>query len=262
MKLFCQAIIIATVGMVPPSCSLAAGPAEPPLPTLQEIFPRVVERALQEPENDRRFESQFAFVKSKVTEHRNSSGEIKKREAKVSTNSPAWKPLAEPPAPVTDRDPAVARPVSNRPAKGRGKSYERDELLASGEFVKRFAFTLVGRETLHGRPALVVDFVPAAGKLPEHNLKDKFINRTAGRVWLDEADMAIVRGALRLTGRVNIVGGLVGAVSQLTVGFERERTAEGFWFTREANWHLEAREVFAQRVMDYHEERTEVRRAQ
>ena len=262
MRSLCQTILLVSMaGLVSPLSSRATHP-DPPLPTLQEIFPHVVERAQRESENDRSFESQFSFVKSKVTETLNSKGEVKKHEAKISTNNPALKKLAGRPAPVQSRALENGQPVSDRPAKGRGKASEKEKFVVNDDFVKRFEFTLVGRETLNGRPALVLDFVPAKARLPERDLKDKFFSKTAGRVWLDEEDYAIAKGALRLTDRVNVVGGLVGAVWKLNFGFERERTEEGLWFAREAHWHLEGRELFTNRTMDYHEERTDVRRAQ
>ena len=98
--------------------------------------------------------------------------------------------------------------------------------------------------------------------MPEHNIKDKFLNRTAGCVWLDEEEMAMVKVAIRLTDRVNVIGGLVGAVWKMNFGFERSRTEDGLWYTRDATWHLEGRELFSQRIMDFHEQRTNVRRSQ
>jgi hypothetical protein len=260
MKTFLLAISAGAL-LTSPLRSLAVNPAGTPLPTLQEIFPRVVERARRESENDRSFESQFIFVSSKVTEFRNAKGEIKKHEAKTSTNNPALKPRVATRAPVRARAPEKAQPVSDTHSNVRGKAFEKDEFLVNNDLVKRFAFTLVGRETLNGRPALVVDFEPAKEKLPERNLKDKFINKAAGRVWLDEEDYALAKAALRLTERVNVLGGLVGAVWKFTYGFERERTENGLWFAREASWHLEGREVFLNRTVDYHEERTDVRKA-
>jgi hypothetical protein len=40
----------------------------------------------------------------------------------------------------------------------------------------------------------------------------------------------------------------------------RERTPDGLWFTRDSNWHLEGRELFVHRTVDYHEERTGLRK--
>lgn len=264
MRLFCQAfiLVIGTAALASPHVCRAANPAEPPLPTMEEILPRVIERAQRDHEHDRAFEAQFIFVTSKVTEHRNAKGEVKKQEVKISTNQPAQKLLVATVGDSKTRESERARPVSGRPVKERGKASEKDEFAVNEELFKRFEFTLVGRELTNGRPALVVDFVPAQGELPERNINEKFLSRTAGRVWLDEEDYTIARLALRLTDRVNVVGGLVGAVWEFSFGFERQRTPEGLWFVRETNWHLEGREVFVKRIMDFHEERTDVRRAE
>ena len=116
------------------------------------------------------------------------------------------------------------------------------------------------RDVVNGRPVLIVDFQPARKKLPVRNLKDRFINKAAGRAWVDETDHAVVKADLYLTERVNVVGGLVGAVWKFTCGLIRERTADGLWFTRHSNWHLEGRELWVRRTVDYHEEWTDVRK--
>jgi hypothetical protein len=128
------------------------------------------------------------------------------------------------------------------------------------DLLKRFDFTLSGREVVNGRPALIVDFKPASRKPPEKSIKDRFINKAAGRVWVDEADYAMVKADLHLTEKVNVVGGLVGAVAKFTLSIQRERTPEGLWFIRKQNWHLEGREVFIRRQVDYHEEYKDVRK--
>lgn len=260
MKSFCQVIVVSAFLTLPVG-GFAVAPAEPPLPTLEEVFSRMTDRARLESENDRSFESQFSFVRSRVTEHRNSKGEIKKQESKISTNNPALKKRSATPAIVTDDRPSNAQATTNNTSNARGKSPKKDEFSVNDELIKRFEFTLVGREKLNGRPALVLDFEPVKEKQPERSLGDKFINRTAGRVWLDEEDYAMAKVMLRLTKRVNVVGGLVGAVWKFNFGFERERTEEGLWFARETTWHLEGREVFDSRTMDYREERTDVRKA-
>ena len=261
MRAFRHIIILGAVAL---PLSFSAQPVStnsPPLPTLEEIFPRVAERADHERENDRAFEARFSFVKTRLTETLNGKGEVKKREEKISTNNPALKKPAAPPAAGPARAPEKTPPVADGQPKGRAKAYEKDEFQVDDDLLKRFEFTLVGREMVNGRPALVVDFVPAKGKLPERNLKEKFINRTAGRVWLDEQDYAMAKLAIRLTDRVNVIGGLVGAVWKLNFGFERERTQDGLWYSRDVVWHLEGRELFAQRTMNYHETRTGVRPA-
>lgn len=261
MKSFCQ-VIVASALLTMSIRGFAVTPAEPPLPTLEEVFSRMTDRARLESENDRSFESQFSFVRSRVTEHRNSKGEIKKQESKFSTNNPALKKRVAEPAAVPGHAHEKAQPGTNSASTARGKAVKKDVFSVNDDLIKRFQFTLVGREKFNGRPALVLEFEPAKEKQPERSLGDKFINRTAGRVWLDEEDYAMAKVTLRLTKRVNVVGGLVGAVWKFNFGFERERTEEGLWFARETTWHLEGREVFDKRTLDYREVRTDVRKAQ
>ena len=238
------------------AASSQAGTNEATLPTLVEIFPKVVERAKKETENDRQFQLNYIFVHSKLMEFRNGDGELKKQEAKVFTNYPALKrqreQAAKPPPPRKNE------PVSETHSNVRGKQFDDKDFAVSSNLVTRFDFKLVGRVQLNQRPTLIIDFEPKKGKLPERNLKDKFINKAAGRVWLDEEDYAISKVDLRLTERVNVLGGLVGAIWKFGYQFERDRLPDGLWFTRDETWHLEGREVIFNRVVDFHGERSGV----
>ena len=247
--------LLATATRVP-----AINAGAPPLPTLEDIFKRVMERARREDENERSFNEQFFYVRSRTTEFHNSKGEVKKHDAKTSTNNPAIKVVVLRPVPPPVLPSGTNQPVSDTHSNVRGKAFDKNDFLLNGDLLRRFEFKLAGRETVHGRTALVLDFAPKKN-LPERNLKDKFINKAAGRVWVDEGDYALGKVAIRLSERVNVLGGLVGAIWKFTYDFDRERTADGLWFTREANWHLEGREVLFQRTVDYHEERTDVRKA-
>jgi hypothetical protein len=106
-----------------------------------------------------------------------------------------------------------------------------------------------------------VDFKPAGGKRPAPTLKDRFLNKAAGRLWLDEEEYALVKAEVHLTESINIVGGLVATVRDFNFSFGRERTGDGLWFTRNLAWHAEAREVIVDRVIDCVETRTDVRKA-
>jgi len=78
-------------------------------------------------------------------------------------------------------------------------------------------------------------------------------------VWVDEAEFAVVKADLYLTEKVNVVGGLVGAVTKFTYQFNRERTLEGLWFTQDVKWHLEGRQVLAHKIIDHFEEKKDIR---
>ena len=128
------------------------------------------------------------------------------------------------------------------------------------DIVKRFKLTLVGRDTINGRSALVVDFAPASDSLPILNIKDRFINSVEGRAWVDENDFTLEKVYLHLRQKVSVLGGLAGSVSKFSFSFDRERTPDGFWFTRDLDWHVEAREATLRRVVDHHEEILDVQK--
>jgi hypothetical protein len=222
-----------------------------PLPPLATIMQRGLERAAQEDENDREFNLHYTYTRVRETDYLNSKGELKSTEKKTTTEGvgkPRSKPAAAPKPVESDA------PVSETHSNIHGKALAVKDYSLSN-LVSRFQFTLVGRETVNGRSALVLDFQPASKNLPVHSYKDNFINKAAGRIWVDEEDYAIAKADVHLTKQVNVLGGLVGAVWKFTYSFDRERMPEGLWVARHVDWHLEGREVIFDRIVDYHEQK-------
>jgi hypothetical protein len=240
--------------------SLPAADTNAPLPTFDSLLQHVLERAKDEGENDRAFDERYRYNRTKLSEFRNSAGQLKKHDATTSVHVPA----ATPPAPATAAKPKPVpentEAVSDTHSNVRGQQFKKKDFLLNEDLISRFEFTIVGRDRLDGRPAWMVDFVPANRPLPERNLKERFINKAAGRVWIDTADYSLVKAELHLTQQVNVGWGLVGAVWKFNYGFERDRTADGLWFTREVHWHLEGREVIINRTVDYHESLSDVQK--
>lgn len=237
------------------------------LPPLDVVLKRVVERAEKEDENDRLFDRAYGYTRIKITEFRNVKGELKKNERKESRHDPrAVSSQPEPQHPTmklhSPKDTPENPHTTDTDTRMRGRAVNRKDIRLDDDLLGRFTFTIIGRETVNGRSALVLEFEPKPGKLPERSFRDKFINKAAGRVWIDEEDYAVAKADLRLIDKVNVVGGLVGAVWRFEYRFDRERTPEGLWFTRQVRWHLEGREVFARRTVDYFEERTDVCKVQ
>jgi len=256
LKRFCRELMVAVLlaGPLP----LLAANADASLPTFDSLLQHVLQRAKAESDNDRAFDARYRYARTKVTEYRNSASQLKKREANTSVHVPA--PAAPTPANPTPAttvapkpDPGKTEAVSDTYSNVRGQQIKKSDIVLNQDLVSRFQFTLVGRELLNGRPAFAVDFVPANKKLPERNLKERFINKAAGQIWIDAADYSLVKADLHLTQQVNVGWGLVGAVWKFHYGFQRERTADGLWFPSEVDWHLEGREVIINRIVDYHE---------
>ena len=226
------------------------------LPTMDFLLQQVVARAVnKEDKNDDLFDMNYQYTRTRTWEYRNSRGELKSREEKSSLENKPQRLAAKAAKlsiPQKVVPPRNNEPLSETHSNIRGKALQVKD-YSIPDLVKRFQLTLVGREMLNGRPSLVVDFKPAGDDLPAHSLADKFINKAAGRVWIDETDYAIAQAHLYLTKQVNVLGGLVGAVWKFTYEFTRLRTPEGYWFARRLDWHLEGREVVFNRIVDYHE---------
>jgi hypothetical protein len=258
MTMIRKTIVLAVLSAMP--FPLFAQDTNAPLPTLEWILRHVVERAGKESANDRAFDERYSYSRTKVTEYRNSAGELKKSEKKSSVHDPAAAKHSQPDAAKSNPSPEKSEAVSDTHSNVRGRQLKRDDFLLNQDLARRFQFILAGREWINGRPALMIDFVPVSEKMPERNLKDHFINKTGGRVWVDEADYCLVKADVHLTQKVNVGFGLIGAMRKFDYGFERGRTDDGLWFTRDVNWHIEGREVVINRQVDYHEKMTDIRR--
>jgi hypothetical protein len=231
-----------------------------PLPAVGLVLQRAMEESSRESDLERAFKQHYSYTRTRVTEYRSSDGDLKSREEKTNESQPRAVTTVQPAQTTghaTDVRPAGATLDGENV---HGKAFDRKDFLLNPGLLNRFQFTLAGREIINGRPALMVDFQPKSGILPEQSIKDRFINRAAGRVWVDEQDYALVKADLHLTQRVNVFGGLVGAVWKCNYSFERARTDDGLWFVRNVDWHLEGRAVIVRRVIDYHEQWTNVRK--
>src|SRR5688572_7590632 len=257
--------IACSVLLATPLPLLSENTADPPLPSVESVLKRVARQTEKESDNDRAFNQRYGYTRTKVTEYRNGKGDLKKREEKKISNQPAVMPAAyraELTGPASQPNVSAEKngAVTDANSKVRGKAFEKKDFSLNDDLLGRFEFDLAGRKTVNGRPTLLLDFKPAKKDLPERNIKDRFINKAAGRVWVDEADYVIAKADVYLTEAVNVVGGLVGAVWKFNYSFDRERTSDGLWFTRAVDWHLEGREVILRRAIDYHEGKTGVRK--
>jgi hypothetical protein len=200
------------------------------------------------------FNQHYYYQREKATEFFDASGNLKERDQKQSTNDPTQALVIPKPQP-TVRAVAYGKQTETGPSI-HGVSLGKKEDLLNPDLIKRYKITITGRETINGRPALIVDFKPASDNLPILNIKDRFLNCVAGRAWVDEGDCVLEKVDLHLTQKVSVLGGLVGTVSKFTLSFDRERTPDGYWFTRSLDWHVEAREATFERIVNHHEEVT------
>ena len=242
--------------------------AEESLPSADEVIKHAVERSDKEAQNDIDFKQQYYFVRNKLTEIRNMEGELKKSDPRISTNYPAKIVVAIQPEPEQAANPIVVRSpkderfASSGAGKATARKFDKNQFQFNDDLVGRYDFKMIGREVTNGYSLLVLDFAPKKKKLPESGIKDRLINRVAGRVWVDEREFAIKQCKLHLIESVSIVGGIVGEAQKFDYSFDRERTEDGLWYVRTSSWNLEGREVIVHRRAEYRESRTEVRKGE
>jgi len=251
------AVLFSLVRLIPAQTNNASFTGSKPLPTMDFLLQKVVAHATNyEDNNDNLFDMNYQYTRTRTWEYRNGSGELNSREvASKVENKPER--LALKASRLSTASQRIGTPRAADSATGssiQGKALKVKD-YSIPNLVNRFQFTLVGREMLNGRPSLMVDFKPLNNHLPVNQFADNFINKAAGRVWIDEEDYAVAQAQLHLTQPVNVLGGLVGAVRKFTYDFTRVRTPEGYWFARNMDWHVEGREVLVNRIVDYHEQK-------
>src|SRR5437660_2825554 len=162
MKSILQTLLGLTLVGIPTSLP-AQIVAKPPLPSAESVLRRVVENYEKENDNDRLFGQRYSYTRTKVTEYRNSKGELKKRELKKSANNPAVVSVANRAQPVmskqeSSKDATRNDAVTDTHSNVRGKAFEKRDFTLNDDLLGRFQFTLAGREMVNGRPILILDF--------------------------------------------------------------------------------------------------------
>jgi hypothetical protein len=261
MKLFWSFFATVTAGVMLLSPKAMATSA--PLPTVQEVMPKVLQASANENTQYHAFNNHYSYRRERTTAFYDFSGGLKSFEDKASTNTPNPSPVAL----LTRNDPPAQRvSASHRQVEQssgpsiHGVPLGKKEDLLNPDIIRRFNFTIVGREVYNGRPTLIVDFKPASTKLPVLNIKDRFINSMAGSALIDEQDDTLVKADIHLMQKVSILDGAAGTVYKFTFSFSRERTPDGYWFSRDMNWHLEAQEATYRRIIVHDEKITGVQK--
>lgn len=242
--------VVATYLALAPSTFVVADPALSQ-PALREFILNVAQRTHATESAPEPFETRYEFIHTRITEERNPRGELKHR--KVERNH--HRPGASGKHPAQTTSSASSRNVKD------DNDVSRDDFQLNAELLRRFSFHPAGEESVDGRPQQIIDFEPASDSLPVRGFKDKYINQTAGRLWIDSESQVLTRLQMRLRKPVNVWGGLLGAIWEFHFDLERAQTPDADWYTRQVRWHLKGRKLFVSKIIDFHEERTDVRRA-
>jgi outer membrane protein assembly factor BamB len=120
----------------------------------------------------------------------------------------------------------------------------RREALATPELIDRFNFKVTGRESVEGRPTLVLTFHPKGN--PEKTIEDKVLNHLTGVLWVDEQEAELAKLDAVVRGPVSVGWfGAVGSLHRLAAKLERSRMPDGVWVNRSSSFSVAARKLFS-----------------
>ena len=113
------------------------------------------------------------------------------------------------------------------------------------ELIARYTATLDGIRELRGRPNYVLSFEPRPGKLPVRRRIDYALNKSQGKIWIDQATYEIARVSFQLMERVRLWWGILGSVSNATGQFDRQPIGDDTWVATELDIYFQLRVLFS-----------------
>lgn len=229
------------------------------LPRADEVLKKVIQRAQWEKEH--RQDDRWAGTRRSIQQKLNKEGAVEETNERhyepvliqgkvysrlVSRNG---KPLVGDDLKKEAQREKKFRDSLAKPRKPAQKNADDDDdIELNEELVARYIFTVIGEETVAGRGAYVLTFLPRPGaKLPEKRRMDKVLNRLEGKVWIDAATYALVKVDMHLTEPTTLMGGL-GSVRSLDFLLEMMPVASApdapVFLPRQLEISFEGRQLF------------------
>jgi hypothetical protein len=122
---------------------------------------------------------------------------------------------------------------------------EGENIVFNDELLERFTAKLDGILDLRGRPSYVISFEPRPGNLPVRRQIDRALNKSRGKIWIDQATYEIARVNFELIGQVRLWWGILGRISDARGHYERELIDEDVWLPTEIDLYFHVRVLFS-----------------
>jgi hypothetical protein len=127
------------------------------------------------------------------------------------------------------REDRKARELAESVRGGRSVS-ERPGMRLSA-ILARYDFRAKGRETIAGRPAIVLEFRPRPGARDLD--RDRLLRRVQGRIWVDEAEQEVVRAEMSNLAPLRFGWGLGASIASLATRIEFRKVDDAVWLPAE-----------------------------
>jgi hypothetical protein len=229
-----------------------------PLPDLHEFLPKVRAHL----HTDQRLQSQYAYLEHRTELHLSPLGRPTNGPASVyevypgNELIPTYRRLIETdgkPTPTADLDRAdrdhrrkVIAAVEKRQHESASDREKRLNRMAKDraheeqvfdDLMRAYDFTLIGRQTIDGRPAIVFDFSPSA-RAKVLTDDGKLMLKLKGRAWASEDDYELARVEVEMLDDLSIFLGLAGKLYRGgTASLERRKLNGEVWLPAEATFH-------------------------
>jgi hypothetical protein len=245
-------MMLVIVGALSFSLFSSLGHAAPDLPAASDVIRRLVERSQAVARHQAG--PRYVYEKRALFAHLDAGGQTNKLEEKVyQVTLIAGFPFnrlvriqgRELNSEELKREQRREERFRQRFASGNPKEMAaKREAWVTPQLLERFQFVVKERVNLDNRPTLVLAFSPKPGPLPEKAVQDKFLNRMAGTVWIDEQEAEAARLSVKLTEPVSLgVLGVLGSLSQCELFLERRRMPEGVWVNAHQTLHVQYRKL-------------------
>jgi hypothetical protein len=115
----------------------------------------------------------------------------------------------------------------------------QDPSVRLSAVLERYDFRTVAREDLDGFPALVLEFQARPGKRDLEG--DAVLRALAGRIWVDEAEVEVVRAEVRSTSDIKFALGIGASVTAVGLVLDFRKIEDGLWLPARVEATAEAR---------------------
>ena len=223
-----------------------------PLPSASEIIEHALERARWLKEQ--KIEEKYAFSEVVRAEKLDSDKSVKERQRSRYEVYPVegvlFRRLVEKNGRVLSAEEVEREDQKERDLRepvGRGGKLKEDEnrIEFNQELTSRFRAEVVSRELLHGRSTYVLRFEPKSDRLPVRRRIDYALNKSAGRMMIDEETYEVARVEFHLIKPVRLWWGLLGKLREAEGSLERQPVTDGYWAPTELRTYVYGRILFS-----------------
>lgn len=236
----------------------ATAPATPSTLTNEQIKDLVRKVAENDLENEKRLRD-YTYTERQETHKLDGKGKVKSTESETFDvlqiyGETVQKRVAKNDQPLSSKDAAkedekiqkIIDKRQNESDSDREKRIKKEEKEREEgrEFVKEVAdaydFSLVGVESIEGRPAWVIDAIPHPGYVAKRR-EAKLLSRIVGRFWIDQADRQLVKIDCRVTDTISLGLFLARLHEGTRIVYEQTRVNDEVWLPRHTAVHVDVR---------------------